>query len=103
MRVFLSCASAAFGLMVSPVAYAADAAFLGKSTYTSSTDDCSKLQAIARGTLKPSLTSVPETLSAKGYKSWEGACTVASTKPNRVDRRLASKAGLSTSYAEKAL
>jgi hypothetical protein len=82
MRTILT--TAALLLALIPTAYAAEATFLGKSTYTASAGDCEKLQALARGAAKPSLTTVPDTLTAKGYRSWEGGCTIANVKANRV-------------------
>jgi hypothetical protein len=49
------------------------ATFLGTTVYTT-TADCPLLKKLATGTPR-SLTTVPETLTAKGYQSWEGGCS----------------------------
>ncbi len=49
-----------------------DAGFLGTTVYTTAAD-CPLYRAIAAGGPR-NLNTVPETLSAKGYRSWEGGC-----------------------------
>jgi hypothetical protein len=53
-------------------AQAADADFLGAATYATA-DGCSKLKALAAGGDR-NISTVPETLTAKGYHGWEHDC-----------------------------
>jgi hypothetical protein len=55
-----------------PCAFAAEATFLGKATYATS-QGCAQVAQLAAGRQR-NLNSVPETLTAKGYLSWEGGC-----------------------------
>jgi hypothetical protein len=72
-------------------AFAVDATFLGASTYTASAKDCAKHRAVATGAAKRSLTTVPDTLSAKGYQSWEGGCTIKAIAPNKLRQAIGVK------------
>lgn len=60
-------------IATTPVALQAkeSASFL-QGTYATE-EGCQKLQALAAGT-QPSLETVPDTLTANGFKSWEGSC-----------------------------
>lgn len=49
------------------------AAFLGSQTYTT-TEGCEKLKALGAGGDR-NISTVPETLSAKGFDGWEHNCT----------------------------
>ena len=51
------------------------ATFLGTATYATRAG-CAKLKTLAAGTQR-NLNTVPETLDAKGFMSWEGGCTIA--------------------------
>lgn len=51
-----------------------EAKFLGKSTY-STARGCQMLKALAAGAPR-NLNSVPQTLDARGYRSWEGGCEI---------------------------
>ena len=50
------------------------ATFLGTATYATRAG-CAKLKKLAAGTPR-NLNTVPETLDAKGFLSWEGGCTI---------------------------
>ena len=50
-----------------------DAGFLGATVYTTAADCPLQKKLVAGG--PRNLNTVPETLSAKGYRSWEGGCT----------------------------
>ncbi len=54
-------------------AVAADADFLGAATYATA-DGCSKLKALAAGGDR-NISTVPETLTSKGYHGWEHDCS----------------------------
>jgi hypothetical protein len=56
------------------------ARFLGGNTYVASAKSCAMLKKLATGTPR-NLGSVPQTLDAKGYHSWEGGCTIAKITP----------------------
>ena len=49
------------------------AAFLGSATYATS-EGCDKLKALAAGGNR-NISTVPETLTSKGYDGWEHGCT----------------------------
>lgn len=51
-----------------------EAKFLGKSTY-STARGCQMLKALAAGATR-NLNTVPQTLDATGYHSWEGGCEI---------------------------
>lgn len=53
---------------------AAEASFLGSNVYATPAG-CAKLAKLAAGAPR-NLNSVPETLTAKGYETWEGGCTI---------------------------
>ena len=65
---------AALTALISTSAIAAEATFLGSTTYTTA-KDCRKLKVLAAGGPR-NITTSPETLTAKGYQSWEGGCTI---------------------------
>jgi hypothetical protein len=65
---------AALTALISASAMAAEATFLGGATYTTA-KDCRKLKALAAGGPR-NIQTAPETLTAKGYLSWEGGCTI---------------------------
>lgn len=54
-------------------AFAADADFLGAGTYATA-DGCNKLKALSEGGDR-NISTVPETLTAKGYHGWEHDCS----------------------------
>jgi hypothetical protein len=62
-----------------PSAHAVEAAFLGTTTYATPAG-CAKVARLAAG-IPRNLNSVPETLTAKGYMSWEGGCTIEKITP----------------------
>jgi hypothetical protein len=62
-----------------PAAHAVEATFLGTGTYATP-GDCSKVAKLATGAPRR-LNSVPETLTARGYMSWEGGCTIEKVVP----------------------
>lgn len=60
------------------------ASFLGDATYATA-EGCTKLKALAAGGDR-NISTVPETLSAKGYDGWEHSCafkSVAETAPGK--------------------
>lgn len=60
------------------------AAFLGSGTYATA-EGCDKLKALAAGGDR-NISTVPETLTAKGFDGWEHSCTftsVAETAPGK--------------------
>lgn len=73
MRALLLAAAA---LLSSSVPSLADveAKFLGKATYSSGSG-CQMLKALAAGATR-NISTVPQTLDARGYHSWEGACEI---------------------------
>lgn len=79
-------AAAAVVLFLPAVPAHADvqATFLGKTTYTTPSD-CTKLKALAAGGPR-NIATVPEVLTAKGYLSWEGGCTIKSYTERRSGR-----------------
>jgi hypothetical protein len=78
--------SFAFTLAVMPTAVAADieAAFLGQSVYTTAAD-CPTYKTLAAGGLR-SPAAAPTTLTAKGYTSFQGACTFSNVDERYKDR-----------------
>lgn len=77
----LSRAVQAASLLVSLAAFGSgvcadqvQAKFLGVGIYATK-DGCEKLAKLNAGQAEPNVSTVPETLSASGFKSWEGSCS----------------------------
>lgn len=60
------------------------AAFLGTQTYAT-TEGCAKLKALAAGGDR-NISTVPETLSSKGFDGWEHSCTFKSVTENEAGK-----------------
>jgi hypothetical protein len=84
MRAFQLAIAIVLTSGVPAVAADVEASFLGASVYTTPAD-CPLYKRLAAGGPR-NLSTVPETLTAKGYKSWEGGCRFTNVVERYKDR-----------------